>query len=160
MGKAIRLESLQMGPVTLQEPVMVLGARDVGPLARHERYELLIGAEALNRYIVTIDYWYGKMYLEPTKEVGKPFIGNRSGIVLAKEGSDVQVHSVWRDSPGREAGLKAGDKVLGIGPWTDELPELELIRQFMNLQESAYEMKIGRGAEVLTVSIQPREIVL
>jgi hypothetical protein len=159
-GKAVRLESLQMGPIMLQEPVMVLASKDVGPLSRQERFEMLLGAEALKRYVVTIDYWNRRMYLEPTKEVGQPFIGHRSGIVLAKRAEGVMVHSVWQNSPGLEAGLQAGDKILAIGPWTDELPNLEMLRQFMSLQETAYEIKVSRGSEVFTAKLQPREIVL
>jgi len=77
----------------------------------------IIGNQILDRFKVIIDYRRDKLYLQPNNRLYKPFRFDRSGISVIASGTKLRkylVQSVMRLSPGGEAGLKPGDRILNL----------------------------------------------
>ncbi len=98
----------------------VLDARvanvQVGPIATHGANVCadggdrnVIGIEYLSRFLVTFDFPGKQMYLRPRRVGIRSDWGDRSGIRLSRNATDVSVIGVVRSSPAEECGIKVGD---------------------------------------------------
>ncbi|MEM7548372.1 MAG: aspartyl protease family protein [Bacteroidota bacterium] len=79
-----------------------------------------IGGGLISRFNVVIDYFRGKLYLKKNRKFNDPFDYNMSGIEITAEGkkyNEYIVHSVADNSPGYEAGVKKGDRIISINSY-------------------------------------------
>ena len=113
-GEAVRIEKLQLGPFTLNKPVLRLSQQTRGADASSQVGGRL-GAEILSRFRVTFDYGNKCLYLTPNAHFSDPFVFSRSGLLPLREGGDWIVFDVLPDSPASDAGVRAGDQLLMVG---------------------------------------------
>lgn len=77
----------------------------------------IIGNQILERFEVIIDYMRGKIYLEPQKNYKERFEYDKSGLVIAASGNNLNefvVVDIVNNSPAAEAGVEVGDEIVGI----------------------------------------------
>lgn len=105
----------------------------------------IIGNQILSRFEVTIDYMRGKMYLEPEKNLHRKFQYDKSGLILAASGNNLNVFTVVdiiSNSPAAEAGIQIGDEIKRI----NGIPTT-----FMHLGDltSKFQKKVGRKIKLV-----------
>jgi len=109
-----RLKSIQIGPYTIDRPVFEVTNTKHGALAG-TAFAGNIGASILCRFDVTFDYGNGVMYLKPNANFNKPFAGTIDGMSLYRpNAATLQVTYVNPNSPAAKAGLRPGDKIVGV----------------------------------------------
>jgi S1-C subfamily serine protease len=75
-----------------------------------------IGGGLLKRFLVTLDYPQGMLYLQPNRHFAEPDVFDRSGLwfMRASDGSAFEVADVIADSPASKVGLKVGERILKV----------------------------------------------
>ncbi len=106
----VRLHTLRIGDVEIDNPVVRLQTQPDGPNANAGN----IGQSILNRFTLIVDCMHGVMYLEKNADSAKPEVFNRAGLILDTVGGSERVMTVLPGSPGEAAGLKPGDKIAAI----------------------------------------------
>ncbi|MES2465067.1 MAG: aspartyl protease family protein [Armatimonadota bacterium] len=113
-GELVRIPSLRLGNIVVRSLIADLSLQTSGSF--HDKTAAgNIGAEILQRFTVTTDYHARKLYLTPNRRFNDPFPQNRSGLAIDLNDFTYTVAAVVADSPGAEAGIKAGDTLLAIG---------------------------------------------
>jgi hypothetical protein len=109
-GRAVRLNTLEVGDVTMKDPVVHL----IDPQAIDARFRAdgWIGLEALRRMSLLIDAGDNSLWMKPNGAVGQAFRYNRSGMGLALHEGVLRVVRLTPESPAAHAGLAVNDIVL------------------------------------------------
>jgi predicted aspartyl protease len=74
----------------------------------------ILGNQILNRFDVIIDYLNEELYLTPNRKFKNKFKFDKSGILLATSGSELNHFAVFgliNNSPAQEAGILPGDEI-------------------------------------------------
>jgi len=105
LGKTHRKRSARLGDLTI-------GKTTYQGLVFDEGLEAKLGLEFLSRHVVTLDFRGRTMYLRPGRRFDRTDEDDMSGVHIWRISGEVQVHSVDRDSPARQAGIRPGDVVV------------------------------------------------
>lgn len=105
----------------------------------------IVGNQALNRFVVTIDYPREKVYIEPGKLYKQKFTYDKSGLSLVSSGPNLTnfvVTFVVEGSPAEQAGLQKGDEIKSI----NGIPS-----NFLSLQEVLLKLhkKSGKNVKII-----------
>jgi len=159
-GRIGRLRRLEIGSFSLENVVASF------PVAEHRHpggfdfRDGNLGAGILKRFNVTFDYASARMVLEKSRQFADPFEHDMSGLALEWRGDGtVSVRSVLAGSPAAEAGVQAGDRLLGIdGRAIDEVGEAGIGAA---LRRSGVEvaLTLGRGADSFVKRVRLRRLV-
>ncbi len=151
-----RLPSLTVGPFTVRDVVAVLPLG--GVLADAEDAVGNLGGGFLRRFRVVFDYSRRRMLLTPNRRFAESDEVDMSGLSLLAGGDglhDVSIERVRENSPGREAGLRAGDRIVAVdGTSPGELALLRWRELFARVGE--YRLTVLRGEERLAVVLRTR----
>lgn len=123
-----RSRSLKLGSVDVPDVVTKLSLQKKGAFS-NTYVAGNVGFGVLRRFTVTFDYGREKLYLEPTTADPGRDTYDRSGLWLNQGSGFFEVMDVIGGSPGAEAALKPGDRVVavdGAPASTLKLPELRL----------------------------------
>ena len=88
----------------------------------------LLGNQVLKRFDVIIDYVDNRLYLNPNKAYKKKFNHDKSGLILAAGGDNLNQYTtlkVINRTPAQRAGILKGDQILSINGWPTSLLSLE-----------------------------------
>jgi hypothetical protein len=149
-----RLDSLVLGPWTIARPVAAFSAS----LAR-DGDAGTVGADLLRRFRCIFDYSRRRLILEP-RPVLKEEVGfDASGLVLIAAGprlDSLQVLAVSPDSPGAEAGLATGDRIVD---WSVKGETLGLIalRRRLDTPGERLDLVVERAGARRVASVVTRE---
>jgi len=144
-----RAEWLKLGSFTIENTLGVSGGT------------ALIGGEVLHRFTVIFDYSRQQMILEPNRHFRDEFVSGASGadLRLVPESKIFRVHSVRKDSPAAEAGLREGDLIMAIdGSPTAEF-NLDQAQRMFAQDGREYLLSVKRGSEPLQVKIKSRKLL-
>ena len=108
-----RMDSLQLGPFTLNGPVVGLTTHHRGGAGSKE-VQGNLGTTVLERFHCTFDYAHGTLWLEPARRYAEPEAFTRSGLWYTRWAGVVIVHGVVKDSPAAEAGFKVRDVLRAV----------------------------------------------
>ena len=110
----IRPQSLKIGSIEVKEPIGLIELGEKGGAASTQTAGNL-GAGILKRFTVTLDYEHQVLYLEPNANFAEPDVFDRSGLwCMQDEAGGLQIVDVVKNSPADQAGLQAGDHILGL----------------------------------------------
>jgi hypothetical protein len=156
-----RIESMQLGPFLVKEPVAVFSQDQSGVVASNA-FDGIIGGGLLSRSKVIFDYSRERMILEPQNTTPRPFEYDMSGLFLIAMGADFhefRVISVMAGSPAAEAGMRTGDIITAIdGSPATEFTLEEIRRMFLEDGREA-ELDILRGEVQLQIKFITSRLV-
>lgn len=92
----------------------------------------IIGNQILNRFTMIVDYINGKVYFKPEKKFRQKFQYDKSGIILAASGINLNIFTVVdiiKGSPAEKAGILIGDEIKKVNGIPTILLRLESILQ-------------------------------
>ena len=134
-------------------------SRDTKGVAAHPELAGNLGGRVLKRFTVFIDYPHDRMLLQPNAMLSAPFEHDMSGLALAAEGESfdrVVVRRVLPETAAAAAGFADGDEIASID---GERPTLPRLRELFVQPEKTYEVRVRRGAELLTLKLTTRRII-
>jgi hypothetical protein len=135
-GVIARIGSFQIDDFTIDSPVCGFSLAEEGAFATTKSAGN-IGGGILKRFNVIFDYGRNQMILEKNKNFDEPDKYSMSGLLLMKEGDDIKVYDVIKDSPAEKAGIKAGDQILAISQQPVGNYSLQQIRDLLNHEEGS-----------------------
>lgn len=123
----------------------------------------IIGNQILNRFEVTIDYIKGKLYLLPDKNYRSKFQYDKSGLIIAASGANLNVFTVVdliSESPAAEADIQIGDEIKKInGLPTSFMHLADLSRKFQKKNGKKIKLVVKRGEKRLVKHFRLRELI-
>ncbi len=159
-----RIPFLCLAGFHARDPVVALPVEPSGTLGSTDHVGLL-GAEYLKRMHLVFDYSQNQLSLAPNAMFDLPYEYGMSGLVIVAEGMRFRakmIDFVIADSPGSEAGLQEGDRILAIdGKSASEMPLWKISELFL-VPDRVYEMRIRRqtGAEEeFDVALRTRPLI-
>lgn len=123
----------------------------------------IIGNLLLSRFRVIIDYPREKLYLRPIRKYNKGFNYDKSGLGIIASGRDMdnfKINYVLPNSPGEEAGLKAGDIITKINIYNKAFLRLPDINRILQGREGRkIRMVIRRNGVKMRVVFRLRDLI-
>jgi hypothetical protein len=123
----------------------------------------IIGNQILERFTLTLDYNHSIAYFEPTHSYNKPFEYDKSGLMLAAGGSNLNqftVINVLANTPAAEAGIQKGDVLKTINVWPVWLYSLENLGTRLSSKEGKkIKLKVEREGQKLKFQFRLRKIL-
>jgi hypothetical protein len=92
----------------------------------------IIGNQLLERFVILIDYIHEKLYLQPDVGYKNDFIFDRSGLILAASGDNLNKFTVFdlvRNGPAERAGIMRGDEIRTVNGLPSRFFKLEDLNQ-------------------------------
>jgi hypothetical protein len=114
-GLLARPRELNLGRIAVHAPVALISSSWRRNTAM-SRVAGNINGGLLKRFLVTLDYPHGTLYLQPNRHFAEPDVFDRSGlwVMRASDGSSFEVADVMPDSPASKVGLKVGERILKV----------------------------------------------
>jgi hypothetical protein len=107
-----RIGAIEIGGYRVENPVADFVPADFKGSVFHE---VTIGMDLFSRFNIVYDYPHHRMFFEPSRRFHDKFEYNMSGLSMRKgKGEYLEIVSIVPHSPGEEAGLRIGDKVVRI----------------------------------------------
>jgi hypothetical protein len=120
IGGPIRTDLARIGSVTLghseiASPVARFTLMKTG-LTAGNTLSAIVGPGILHRFVVYLDLPRDRVILEPTSDLSKPDVYDRSGMWIGQKDSDAfVVLDVMSASPAAAAGFAVGDEIVQVG---------------------------------------------
>jgi hypothetical protein len=150
-----RLEWLEVGPHRFQLPLAAFAEAKAGAFARADIAGIL-GGELWRRFRVWLDYAHGRLILEPGAHYDDPFEFDASGLRIQ---GGLEVASVTPDTPGAEAGIREGDRILELAGRPASALTVGEVRRLLRRAGERYAVKLGRGSGVFEVTLATRRLL-
>lgn len=165
MGKLGRVASLSLANFQLTQ--VITGFPDDASLQfavnQTNNWDGNLGADALSRFKVTINYPKEELYLVKNKNFNKPFDYDLSGVQLEAKAPNfkhVFVNYVRPNSPADLAGVEVGDQVVSINGELASTATLgELYDRLNNKSEGKIKMRIHRSGKFLTIVFKVQDLL-
>jgi predicted aspartyl protease len=142
-----RAASLQIGDVTITNPVTALTLQAKGPLASPDLAGN-IGFGILRQFDITFDYANSVLYLEKNSSFGQLDTYDRAGLWIERAGKGFEVVDVVEGGPAASAGMKVGDVIVAVNGKAWTASGLAAARAAMKGAPGAkLRLKIASGAE-------------
>lgn len=152
--QAARLPGLRLGPYQVDDPVVSFPNAEITAPGTAGN----IGGGLLRRFVVTFDYRRTRMILEPNAAFIERDEVDMSGLALSAAGPEwslVRIERVRPDSPGDEAGVKAGDLLELIDDRPAAALGLDSLRTLLR-RERSYDLVVRRDDRTVPVTIRTR----
>jgi hypothetical protein len=145
-----RVRSLQIGPITIDRPLVTFSDATRGSEA-DSNYDGLVGGEILRRFRVIFNYPGKSMMIEPNSSFFEPYDVDMSGLILSGGGADfrsVMVDGIDAGSAAAEAGIKVGDVIEMIDSQDTATMSLEEVRRLLKQDGAELVLGVRRGIDV------------
>jgi Aspartyl protease/PDZ domain len=156
----VRGKKFSLGGASVEAPVVELSQSKAGSLS-NEYLAGNVGAGVLKKFNIVWDYSRHEIFFEPNKLHAERDVYDRAGFWVNLGDGGFDVVDVVAGAPADEAGLKVGDRIIGIngkkagGQIT--LPDFRLLKKApvgTNLI-----LQVQRGAQTLTINVTLRDLV-
>lgn len=121
-----------------------------------------LGTSLFRNFIVYLDYLNERVILEPGQDFNRQFPENRSGLQFTLgESGDFEVMFVAPDTPGEQAGIAVGDKVVSVnGIKAEHLANLNTLRELMmETPGTEYTFLVNRNGEEKKLKLKLRDLL-
>lgn len=123
----------------------------------------IIGNQVLNRFEIIIDYVHSKLYLQPEKNYRRTFQYDKSGLILAASGVNLNVFTVVdliENSPAAKAGVEIGDEIKKInGVPTSIIHLSDLLKRLQGKSGKKIKLQIARKNTKLMKAFVLKELI-
>ncbi|HNN51078.1 MAG TPA: PDZ domain-containing protein, partial [Pseudomonadota bacterium] len=111
----------------------------------------------------TVHFHYGRktLYLTPNPDIDRPFVFNRCGLFITRDGARHTILAVLPDSPAASAGVQAGETVVDVdGKEPSRWDPYLLKERLRGPVGSSLTLRLRRGSEPpRTVALTLKEIL-
>jgi hypothetical protein len=157
--KAMRLttiKSVKVGPYKFRKvPTHLFD--DEFKLTNYPDLAGLVGNDLLRRFNVVINYEKREMHLTPNSHFQDPFDYSYTGLGIYMVDGDVVVEDVIPGSPGEKAGLKPGDKIIGID--NNFTGNIQAYRTMLQSTNSRLKLLVMRNGSISIIHLVVRSIL-
>jgi len=160
-GYVGRIDSMQLGPFLVPQPVVVFSQDKSGVIASGA-FDGIIGGALLRRTKVIFDYSRKQLILEPYAASPKPYEYDMSGLFLLAKGPDFKrfiIQSVMDDSPGANAGLQRGDIITTINESPAREYTLGELRELLTQEGREIKFEIQRDEKHISANFITRRLI-
>lgn len=159
MEVVARLSAIQIGPYTVDGPVVALSQDTAGSLA-DEAISVNLGGNILRRFNVIIDYPRGTVTLDPNQYLNEPFAYDGSGLLLSATGADFRtfvVDTVLAGTPADASGFEKGDRIVAIDGKSVAAYALWQFEDRLKTQGATVSLTLIRGDQTIvkTLRLEP-----
>lgn len=160
-----RIQKLDAGPFTFNEVTAQFQKLPEGLDTARLSFNRngIIGNEVLGRFTLIIDYINARAYVEPNRFFKDKFTHDRSGLLIAAGGVQLNefiIYGVVPGSPAYQAGLRLGDQMLSInGLPASFLTLASISRKLRKREGKRINLRIERGDTRLRFSFRLRELI-
>ena len=158
--RVCRMQSLTIGAVTIEHPIVTLSQDKAGALS-NTTFEGIIGADILTRFTVIFDATRKRMILEKNAAFEAPMEFDMSGLVLAGdgEGNRLRVMYLVPDSPAAKAGIQLSDLVLTVDGKKVTASDRDHVRELMRHDGEQRTLELKRGDETVKATFTLKRMV-
>lgn len=111
IARIVRAQSLAMGDVREDRPLITLLGNDIGG-----EIDGIVGMSFLRRLNLSFDAQGRKLWVRPSRQAPAPERYGMSGLWLDHDGDRIKVAAVGTGSPAAAAGIVEGDRIVDL-PW-------------------------------------------
>jgi hypothetical protein len=163
-GNLGRMETIWIGDYPLSNPVVAFpDSISISGTSIHADRDGTIGSQLLSRFDLLFDQKGGSLYVKPNYLYKKPFPYNMAGIEVVQDQAALQlpeVLNVWENSPGKEAGVQAGDYILeinGISGFKTNISEIKHL--FETRSKSSVQLILLREGKPVHLRVRLRNLL-
>lgn len=156
-----RLDALDLGGAVIERPIAAFPQIEGGFFATTDAAGV-IGASALKRFTVTLDYRGGRMLLLKNGGFDEPDRFITAGLELFAEGEAYQrivVRGVIASSPAAESGILPGDRVIAVAGQDVSNLNLPKILDILSHDGQEVLVRLLRGDHILEAILVPRGLI-
>jgi hypothetical protein len=156
-----RVPSVAVGNLTLKDVIAGFSQYKTGVLALNE-FDGIVGGEFLRRFRVILDDSRSEMILEKAPQFTEAFEYDMSGAMLLAEGGNsdtFRVHALMTGSPAEKAGLREGDRIVGIDGKAASEFSLQSVQELLRQPGKQHVLRIARGDQTIDVTIKLRRLI-
>jgi predicted aspartyl protease len=162
-GRFLRLDSIQVGDFALKQPVVSATETAGGANGGNSAYDLLLGAEMLKRFTLTLDYANNRVFFKPNADISKPFEADKTGIRLIAGGQNLRALTITGILPGSSAdiaGLKTGDKLRSIDGTYVQNKSLQEWRDYLrDPLRKAFDFVVERDGALVRAKVESKPVI-
>lgn len=119
-----------------------------------------IGSQLLSRFNIYLDYQGKKIILEKNSNFGKPFVIDKSGMIVIKKENKFIIKQVIENTPASEVGLKEKDELIKInGRSASNYTLSEITKLLKGNAGERIDLVIKRGRKKMEFSLILREYI-
>lgn len=163
-GSLGKLGKIWIGDFLLSDPVVAFpDSVSISGTNINAQREGTVGSQLLSRFDLIFDQAGSKLYVKPNYLYKLPFPYNMAGIEVVQDNETFQlpeVLNVWENSPGQEAGVKAGDFILeinGINGFRISINEIKNI--FETRSRSTVQLILLRDGKTIRVKLKLKNVL-
>ena len=123
----------------------------------------ILGNKLLQRFTLTINYPFQKLYLTPYKKYNKGFKYDRSGLVLISTGNtlnNIVIQYVIDGSPAHKVGLQPEDYIISFNGISTQFRGLaSLVRKLQSKKNKLIRLKIKRNGKKFKVKFRLQDLI-
>ena len=153
-----RIDAFRIGVVKFEKPVIGFSFGEKGVDASSS-IAGNIGGELMRRFRVTFDYGRKVMVLEPNAALVEPFRYDAFGALLSLDGEAFLVRRVVEGSAARRAGVREGDRIVGMDGVPAKRLTFEAVRQRLLDAGTWVRLRVEREGLVRDVRVKLRKLV-
>jgi predicted aspartyl protease len=160
-GTIVRLQELRLGGVKVRSPTTGLGGEEKGFLARTD-IDGVVGNAAFEGSRLIVDYANRRVIVEPRAAAVSPCDYDMSGLRLTARGPGlvhIMVDYVVPRSPSADAGIVAGDELLGIDGHGVAEGDLSGFRKILRAEGVVRRLVLLRSADTIRVALKLRRLL-
>lgn len=163
-GSLGKLSKIWIGDFLLSDPVVAFpDSVSISGTNINAQREGTVGSQLLSRFDLIFDQAGNKLYVKPNYLYKLPFPYNMAGVEVVQDNETLQlpeVLNVWENSPGQEAGVKAGDFILeinGINGFKISINEIKNI--FETRSKSTVRLILLRDGKTIQVKLKLKNVL-
>ena len=163
-GSLGKLSKIWISDFLLTDPVVAFpDSISISGTSINAQREGTVGSQLLSRFDLIFDQAGNKLYVKPNYMYKKPFPYNMAGVEVVQNNEIYQlpqVLNVWENSPGQEAGIKAGDFILEINGYNGFRISINEIKNiFETRSKSTVQLILLRDGKAIHVKLKLKNVL-